>query len=187
MSHSAAKKRSIARRARGVGGRRQQDQDVDVGMREQLAAAVAADGDQRAARRGIADSLQTPRNDAVDEARMLAQQPRRVGVGEKRVAQRVAAARELVAPVRDPRLRRARQRRSASRGGATMPCRALTISAGGGGGVPADSVSTSKPSCGDEHRVLPLRRQRVVGGDDRPAVGEAADARPAGVDHRLDR
>ena len=34
--------------------------------------------------------------------------------------------------------------------------------------------------------MLPLRRQRVVGGDDRPAVGEAADAGAAGVDHRLD-
>ncbi len=39
---------------------------------------------------------------------------------------------------------------------------------------------------GHQHRVLPLRRQRMVGGDDRPAVGEAADAGAAGVDHRLD-
>src|SRR6476646_3017624 len=38
-----------------------------------------------------------------------------------------------------------------------------------------------------EDRVLPLRRQRMVGSDDRPAVGEAADAGTAGVDHRLDR
>ena len=36
----------------------------------------------------------------------------------------------------------------------------------------------------DKHRVLPLRRQAMVGGDDRPAVGEAADAGTAGVDHR---
>src|SRR6185437_10223463 len=40
---------------------------------------------------------------------------------------------------------------------------------------------------GDEDRVLPLRREAVIGGDDRPPVGEAANGGATGVDHRLDR
>src|SRR6266853_3728726 len=40
---------------------------------------------------------------------------------------------------------------------------------------------------GYEDGVLPLRRQAVVLGDDGPAVGELADRRLAGVDHRFDR
>src|SRR5437016_2510080 len=40
---------------------------------------------------------------------------------------------------------------------------------------------------GDQDGVLPLRRQAVVLGDDGPAVGELADRRFAGVDHRFDR
>src|SRR5215471_4591660 len=35
--------------------------------------------------------------------------------------------------------------------------------------------------------MLPLRRQRMVGGDDRPAVGERAYRRTTRVDHWLDR
>src|SRR5690349_10243243 len=34
--------------------------------------------------------------------------------------------------------------------------------------------------------MLPLRREAVVLGDDGPAVGELADRRLAGIDHRLD-
>src|SRR6267143_6504672 len=40
---------------------------------------------------------------------------------------------------------------------------------------------------GDQHGVLPLCRQAMVLGDDGPAVGELADRRLAGVDHRFDR
>src|SRR5450432_2815938 len=40
---------------------------------------------------------------------------------------------------------------------------------------------------GNQYGVFPLRRQAMVGGDDRPAVGEAANARPPGIDHWLDR
>src|SRR5256885_15429770 len=40
---------------------------------------------------------------------------------------------------------------------------------------------------GYEDGVLPLRRQAVVLGDDGPAVGELANRRLAGVDHRFDR
>src|SRR2546428_11593069 len=41
--------------------------------------------------------------------------------------------------------------------------------------------------CGNQHRVLPLRREAVVLGDDGPAVGKLADRRLAGVDHGFDR
>src|SRR2546422_7470733 len=37
-----------------------------------------------------------------------------------------------------------------------------------------------------QHGVLPLRRQAVVLGHDGPAVGQLADRRLAGIDHRLD-
>src|SRR5438093_13457323 len=40
---------------------------------------------------------------------------------------------------------------------------------------------------GDQDGVLALRRQAVVLVDDGPAVGELADRRFAGVDHRFDR
>src|SRR5256885_6683119 len=40
---------------------------------------------------------------------------------------------------------------------------------------------------GDQHGVLPLRREAMVLGDDGPAVGKFADRRLAGVDHRFDR
>src|SRR5205807_6369448 len=40
---------------------------------------------------------------------------------------------------------------------------------------------------GDEHRMFPLRRKAVVGGHDGPAIGQTANAGPAGIDHRLDR
>src|SRR6266849_70283 len=40
---------------------------------------------------------------------------------------------------------------------------------------------------GDQHGVLPLRREAMVLGDDGPAVGQFADRRLAGVDHRFDR
>src|SRR6202158_3163378 len=40
---------------------------------------------------------------------------------------------------------------------------------------------------GDQHGMFPLRGEAVVGGHDGPAIGETANARAAGVDHRLDR
>ena len=49
------------------------------------------------------------------------------------------------------------------------------------------SVSTSKPVVRDEHRVLPLRGQRVILRHDGPAVREQLHVALAGVDHRLDR
>src|SRR5215475_6842954 len=39
---------------------------------------------------------------------------------------------------------------------------------------------------GDQYRMLPLRGEAMVLGDNGPAVGELADARLAGIDHRLD-
>src|SRR3546814_834207 len=40
---------------------------------------------------------------------------------------------------------------------------------------------------GNEYAVFPLRRQAVVAGDDRPAIGKLADFFATGVDHGLDR
>src|SRR5690606_21474187 len=39
---------------------------------------------------------------------------------------------------------------------------------------------------GDQHRVLPLRRERAVARDDGPAVAHFLDLAPTGVDHGLD-
>src|SRR5690606_35760876 len=38
----------------------------------------------------------------------------------------------------------------------------------------------------DQYRVFPLRRQRMIFGDDRPAVGQKFHVALAGIDHRLD-
>src|ERR1700730_16514946 len=43
-----------------------------------------------------------------------------------------------------------------------------------------------EPGVGDQHGVFPLRRQRVVLGDDGPAVGQQAHVTLARVHHRLD-
>ena len=43
-------------------------------------------------------------------------------------------------------------------------------------GAPADTRQHLVAAVGDEHGVLPLRRQAVVLGDDGPAVGQLADA-----------
>ena len=74
-------------RARGVERPRQQHQHVDVGVREELAAAVAADGDERDV--GGAPLLGPDAGEhAIDETRVLAQQPGRVGTREERRRQR---------------------------------------------------------------------------------------------------
>ena len=76
-------------RQRLVGGGRQQYQEVDVGIREQLAAAVTADRDKGNAR-GHVDVLPNRFQDAVDELAMLAQQLRRGVVFEIALVQRGA-------------------------------------------------------------------------------------------------
>ncbi len=125
----------------------QQDQDVDVGVRKELAAAIAADGKQRKLRGQFRFAPDTA-DDAIDEARVLAEQPRRVGAREERIAQRLAAALQFVAPERHAH-RHARgadavggvcggERRRGRHGFGDQVT-------GGGGGAPADVVSTSTP------------------------------------------
>src|SRR6185437_8807711 len=43
------------------------------------------------------------------------------------------------------------------------------------------------PVIGDRNRVFPLRRQRMILGDDRPAVRHLAGVALAGIDHGFDR
>ena len=93
-------------RQRLVGGGRQQYQEVDVGIREQLAAAVTADRDKGNAR-GHVDVLPNRFQDAVDELAMLAQQLRRGVVFEIALVQRGAIFGE---PPLQPRAGRFRHR-----------------------------------------------------------------------------
>ncbi len=87
---------------RGGGGTTvgQKDQHVDVGMREELTSAVAADGQQREFSRHVRLAPHAA-HDAIDKTRMFAQQLRRIGMREEREAQRLATALQLVAPERD--------------------------------------------------------------------------------------
>ena len=76
---------------------RQQDEHVDVGVREELAAAVASDRDERDVRRR-SQRAEHIGNDAVDEPGVAAQELRRVRPRVKVVAQRVAAAAQFRPP-----------------------------------------------------------------------------------------
>ena len=118
-------------------------------MREQLAAAIAADGDQRDAG-GCAELAPDDGDDAIDEPRVLAQEARRVGALEESRAQRRAAGAHLVLPAQ-----RGVHRREVggSIKAAASPFMARNLASrrqpsrqgrqAGGGGAPADSVSTS--------------------------------------------
>ena len=92
---------------------RQQDQEIDIGARIELAASITAGGNQRRARRQARHGL----HGAVDELRVRFQQRARLRPGEIRGAQRGALGRDLLA-----------QRRRAHEGA---------------GGVPVETVSTS--------------------------------------------
>ncbi len=108
-------------------------------MRKELAAAVAADGDERRFGRG-AEPVPRADDDAVDEPRVLAQQPPRIGTRLERRLQRGAAGLELGAPA----LRRvARSTDPRRRGGEAGHRSAPVRGQAGGGGVPGDIVSTS--------------------------------------------
>ena len=155
-------------------------------MREQLAAAVAADGHQRGFRRG-AEVAPDAGDDAIDQPRVPAQQPRRVGACPERVPQGGATRVQLVAPAPRHVLRNIGRRRRGGGLGTHGEC---------GRRRPGQAAARRRRRRrqgehlvtvgGHQHRVLPLRGQRMVRGDDRPAVGERADRRAAGVDHRLD-
>jgi hypothetical protein len=74
-------------------------------MGEQLAAAVAADGDERRSCRHVRLRPDID-DDFVGQPREPAQQARRIGLGKKLLAQRVTSRLQLRAPVRDAGLLR---------------------------------------------------------------------------------
>ena len=136
------------RGARAIERTRQQDQHVDVRMREELAAAVAADGDQ-CGRRRRAELAPDGGDHAIDEPGVLAQQARRVGALEERRAQRGTARAHLVLPaqrgVHRREVRGYQIRGFCGHGGKP---RVSSVASGrarhaAGAGAPADSVSTS--------------------------------------------
>jgi hypothetical protein len=77
---------------------RQQDQHVDVGMREELAAAVTADGDERRRRREVRGAPRG-RHDGIGQPGESAQKRRRVGPGGELGAKLRAALYERAAPL----------------------------------------------------------------------------------------
>ena len=87
---------------RGIGRLRQQDQQIDIGIGEKLAAAIAANCDERGIGRHC-NVLPTGFERVVDELAMLAQQRRRRRMVEITLAQRRAAVRQ---PPFQPRARR---------------------------------------------------------------------------------
>ena len=198
-------KRSVAARVRRRRrrGRRQQDEHVDVGIREELAAAVAADRDQRGVRRACRASRQSSsrvRSTSRARARTRRSAPRAVGRAARKRAQTRRLAPRESAPAARPAL--AQRRRAARTGvaGADGASGARTdracapdasvqpaLTKAGGGGDPGRERHHFVAGLGDEHRVLPLRRERAVARDDGPAVAGFADVALAGVDHRLDR
>ena len=129
---------------------------------------------------------QTSRDDLVGQPREAAQQAWRIGAARRtrRAARRVARA-VARASARRAAARRAAASQARDASDARLRRRFACAHCAAIGFSPAwrrrrrarrlrqDLVAVLR----DEHRVLPLRRQRVVGGDDRPAVGEAADAR----------
>ena len=176
MSQQAVMKRSVAwrmrsRPLRAVAG--QEHQHVDVGVREQLAAAVAADRDQRGAGRHAAALPQLEQRlvDVAGQGRgsggsaAARGRPRRgealeqggLAVAEARAQRGRRCARRGVAPGR----RRATRRRVDA---STRPRRLRSAGAtkAGGGGDAGRERQHLVAGVGDEHGVLPLRRQRAV-------------------------
>ena len=116
----------------------QQDQDVDVGVGEELAPTIASYGDQRSARQR-ADLEPQPPHDTVDQRRMPRQQPLGWGIGRESAFQRGASGDELTLPVADSRIRGSRWRSGKRRDHAD--CQACATA--GAGGVPSETVNTS--------------------------------------------
>src|SRR6185437_16971060 len=92
-------------RASVVRGFRQQDQQVDIGMREQLATSIAADADERR-RRWNGGFPPCADDDLVGQPRKSAQQPRWIGSCNEVGVQTLAALRKLRTPMRNARLGR---------------------------------------------------------------------------------
>ena len=155
MSHSDVEKRSTAAAATTSASLRQQDQHVDVRMREQLAAAVAADGDER--RRGGHVRFAP---DVADDRVRQPREARAAGAAHRSARRTPAAARRVARAVARASARRAAARRCRRHvsGAATSigqrsaapvrlasvaPDRLQSDAVGGGGGVPADCVMIS--------------------------------------------
>ncbi len=124
--------------AGSVGLVRQQDQHVYVGVGKELAAAVAADGHQRCLRRR-AELVPDAGDDAIDEPRVLAQQPSRIGACVERGAQCCAAGLELCTAA----LRRVARGVHGRRRGEPVHRARRQGEMGGGEGEPDEVVSTS--------------------------------------------
>ena len=170
--------------AAGVVGRgRHEDQDVDVGVRMQFAAAVAADRRERPALVAVRQ-LRAPHlaQDDVDElgARMHQHFDRFVGAealgelgvrflqfGAERVG-RVSGRGEPLRQMREPQPGRAAQDRGFGRFDVLFE-RGHQFDAAGRL-LRSPSVSTSTPVSVTRHGVFPLRRQRVILGHHGPAV-----------------
>ncbi len=136
------------RGARRVERARQEDQHVHVRMRIELAAAIAADGDERGGWRR-AEHAPHRGDHAIDEPGMLAQKAWRVGTFEECRAQRGTARAHLVLPAQRG-IHRREVGGDQSRGfhGHGGRPRVSSVASGlehhaAGAGAPADSVSTS--------------------------------------------
>ena len=159
----------------------QQDQHVDVGMREQLAAPEAADRQQRGAG-GHAGGVPQARAGVVGIARPARCSEAR---GCRACRRGLAAKRSSSAALRVAKAfaqlgqRRAGDAAAASRRGAhddagALSSRHAAFTARSHEGRRRRAAGRQREhlvaGLGDQHRVLPLRRQGTVLGDDGPAV-----------------
>jgi hypothetical protein len=118
----------------GLGVAREQDQHIHVGVGIELAAPVTAGGQQRGPFRRSVVLPERPQR-AIDQARMLAQQPGGLASLEIGLAQSLARRSQVV-----PAALRSRNPARPMR-----PCALQPAMPGGGGGEPAETVSTSYP------------------------------------------
>ena len=200
MSQRNVTKRLDALRPAALGrARGTQQQDVDVGAAVQLAAAVAADRHERPAR--DARSAKCSASFAQDDrSTSSARACTSVSIGLVRARSAPRAPRALAwqqrsrngagAPCASARQRGRRGASSGQRSGAARAARArsqqdLVADVSAAAGTRRASAPRT-PLSRHEHGVLPLRRQRVILGDDGPAVGQQPHVALARVDHRLD-
>ena len=157
-------------------------------MREQLAAAVAADREQR---RAVGHAGSRHSASSVWSTSRVSERIRRDAAG---AVGRAAAKCASSAALPRAELRRAGRRAACQRPASARRARRASAGEvlgsadeGGRGRAAGRKRHHLVAGVGDEDRVLPLRRQRAVFRDDGPAVAHLADLAPAGVDHRLDR
>jgi hypothetical protein len=148
----------------------QQHQHIHVGMRKQLAAAIAAHGDQRiqAGQAGLVP--QARRLSSASAASLRSNAPRTPRVEAPLVARRPAGPSCRCGSGRAGRL-------LGAHGGGRRHGGAAESGRGASGGRQNPGSAGCRPTAsaprsrwGDQHRVFPLGRQRMVLGDDGPAV-----------------